>query len=141
MNMFSSQSRSPAAYIQEARSLPGSGKIEDAILQLQTAVAYYPSDERLNRELIAHFARQERYMDAFRAAVAWYRNDGGNPNCLDTLADVAEVLGEKSDAELLQALVLARAKLATDANLPDATRQRVLEALDEQIARLTVSKK
>ncbi len=50
-------------------------------------------------------------------------------------------IGEKSDAELLQALVLARAKLATDANLPDATRQRVLEALDEQIARLTVSKK
>jgi len=50
-------------------------------------------------------------------------------------------IGEKSDAELLQALVLARAKLATDANLPDATRQRVLETLDEQIARLTVSKK
>lgn len=50
-------------------------------------------------------------------------------------------IGEKSDAELLQALVLARAKLAMDANLPDATRQRVLETLDEQIARLTVSKK
>lgn len=50
-------------------------------------------------------------------------------------------IGEKSDAELLQALVLARAKLATDANLPDATRQRVLETLDEQIARLTASKK
>lgn len=50
-------------------------------------------------------------------------------------------IGEKSDAELLQALVLARSKLATDANLPDATRQRLLETLDEQIARLTVSKK
>jgi hypothetical protein len=50
-------------------------------------------------------------------------------------------IGEKSDAELLQALVLARSKLATDANLPDATRQRILETLDEQIKRLTVSKK
>jgi hypothetical protein len=50
-------------------------------------------------------------------------------------------IGEKSDAELLQALVLARSKLAMDANLPDATRQRVLETLDEQIARLTVNKK
>ena len=50
-------------------------------------------------------------------------------------------IGEKSDAELLQALVLARAKLAMDANLPDATRQRVLETLDEQIARLNFSKK
>lgn len=50
-------------------------------------------------------------------------------------------IGEKSDAELLQALVLARSKLATDANLPDATRQRVLETLDEQIARLTTPKK
>ena len=49
--------------------------------------------------------------------------------------------GEKSDAELLQALVLARSKLAMDVNLPDATRQRILETLDEQIARLTVSKK
>jgi len=50
-------------------------------------------------------------------------------------------VGEKSDAELLQALVLARSKLAMDVNLPDATRQRILETLDEQIARLTVSKK
>lgn len=50
-------------------------------------------------------------------------------------------IGEKSDAELLQALVLARSKLAMDANLPDATRQRVLETLDEQIARLTVNRK
>lgn len=50
-------------------------------------------------------------------------------------------IGEKSDAELLRALVLARSKLAMDANLPDATRQRVLETLDEQIARLTASKK
>jgi len=99
MNPFSSQARSPADFIQEARSLQGSGKVEDAILQLQTAVAYYPSDERINRELIAHFARLERYMDGFRAAVAWYRNDSGNPNCLDTLADLAEVLGEKADAE------------------------------------------
>lgn len=49
-------------------------------------------------------------------------------------------IGEKSDAELLRALVLARSKLAMDANLPDATRQRVLETLDEQIARLTAPK-
>jgi hypothetical protein len=49
-------------------------------------------------------------------------------------------ISEKSDAELLRALVLARSKLAMDANLPDATRQRVLETLDEQIARLTAPK-
>lgn len=49
-------------------------------------------------------------------------------------------IGEKSDAELLRALVLARSKLAMDANLPDATRQRVIETLDEQIARLTAPK-
>lgn len=50
-------------------------------------------------------------------------------------------IGEKSDAELLQALVLARAKLAADVNMPDANRQRVLETLDKEIARLSAVKK
>ena len=107
MNPFSSQSRSPADFVREARTLQGNGQTEAAIQQLQTAVAYYPSDERVNRELIAHFARLDRYMDAFRAAVAWYRNDGGNPNCLDTLADIADVLGEKADAEKWRAQAAA----------------------------------
>lgn len=43
-----------------------------------------------------------------------------------------------SNAEILQALVLARTKLASDTNLPIASRQRAIEALDEQIARLKV---
>lgn len=46
----------------------------------------------------------------------------------------------KSDAELLHALMLARAKLAADPNLPDASRQRILETLDEQISRLKTTK-
>ena len=42
-----------------------------------------------------------------------------------------------SKAELLQALVTARSKLASDTNLSAASRQRVLDALDEQISQLT----
>jgi hypothetical protein len=43
-----------------------------------------------------------------------------------------------SKAELLQALVTARSKLASDTNLSAPSRQRVLDALDEQISHLTV---
>jgi hypothetical protein len=50
-------------------------------------------------------------------------------------------IGDKSDAELLQALILARAKLAADVNTPDANRQRVLETLDKEITRLSKSQK
>lgn len=43
-----------------------------------------------------------------------------------------------ANAELLQTLVLARTKLASDTSLPIASRQRTIEALDEQIARLKI---
>jgi hypothetical protein len=43
-----------------------------------------------------------------------------------------------SKAELLQALVTARSKLASDTNLSAPSRQRVLDALDEQISQLAV---
>ena len=43
-----------------------------------------------------------------------------------------------SKAELLQALVTARSELASDTNLSAPSRQRLLDALDEQISQLTV---
>lgn len=46
-----------------------------------------------------------------------------------------------TDVELLQSLMLARTKLAADTSLNEPSRQRILEALDEQIARLTVTGK
>lgn len=46
-----------------------------------------------------------------------------------------------TDVELLQSLMLARTRLAADTSLNEPSRQRILEALDEQIARLTVTGK
>ena len=47
----------------------------------------------------------------------------------------------EEDAELLQALITARSKLASDTQLSAASRQRALDALNEQITRLTVKDK
>jgi len=47
----------------------------------------------------------------------------------------------ESDAQLLQALITARTKLASDTTLSAVSRQRVLDALDEQITRLTIEDK
>lgn len=44
-----------------------------------------------------------------------------------------------SKAELLQALVTARSKLASDTSLSAPSRQRLLDALDEQISQLVVN--
>jgi hypothetical protein len=68
--------------------------------------------------------------------------DRGDEKTQDKTASTRIVtIGEKSEAELLQALSLARAKLAADVNMPDANRQRVLETLDKEIARLSKSQK
>jgi hypothetical protein len=47
----------------------------------------------------------------------------------------------EEDAELLQALITARSKLASDIQLSAASRQRALDALNEQITRLTIKDK
>jgi tetratricopeptide (TPR) repeat protein len=91
----SAQAETPGYYFMMGRYLENDGRIEDAIAAHRNAIALAPSAAEPYGELAGLYARQNRAVDALRAAESALKIDAGNREANRILGTVYGALSEQ----------------------------------------------